>query len=239
MLPWDTTFFGVRTARLTAAQLTPHTLATALHECGTERVQVIHCLADGDDDGQVLLLEQAGFHLVDIRITLRWQGMTPPPNVHSTTLVLRNHREDDITALAAIARNSYYQTRYYYDRNYPRERCDALYAEWIIQSCQGGAERVVVAERDRQALGYVTCQRPAGQEEGQIGLVGIRSDARGTGLGQLMVRESLRWFVEEGVRVVTVVTQGRNLSAQRLYQRCGFVTDGLQLWYHKWLKQLG
>jgi len=31
-----------------------------------------------------------------------------------------------------------------------------------------------------------------------------------------------------------VVTQGRNLAAQRLYQRNGFVTASLQLWYHRW-----
>ena len=27
---------------------------------------------------------------------------------------------------------------------------------------------------------------------------------------------------------------GRNLAAQRLYQRSGFVTASLQLWYHRW-----
>jgi hypothetical protein len=30
------------------------------------------------------------------------------------------------------------------------------------------------------------------------------------------------------------VTQGRNLAAQRLYQRTGFLIRDLQLWYHKW-----
>jgi ribosomal protein S18 acetylase RimI-like enzyme len=34
---------------------------------------------------------------------------------------------------------------------------------------------------------------------------------------------------------VSVVTQGRNVAAQRLYQRAGFVTASTQLWYHRWL----
>jgi hypothetical protein len=33
---------------------------------------------------------------------------------------------------------------------------------------------------------------------------------------------------------MTVVTQGRNRGAQRLYQQCGFLSRDLQLWHHKW-----
>jgi hypothetical protein len=30
------------------------------------------------------------------------------------------------------------------------------------------------------------------------------------------------------------VTQGKNIAAQRLYQKNGFLIRDLQLWYHKW-----
>ena len=33
----------------------------------------------------------------------------------------------------------------------------------------------------------------------------------------------------------SLVTQGRNLYAQRLYQKAGFFTKGTELWYHKWI----
>jgi len=33
---------------------------------------------------------------------------------------------------------------------------------------------------------------------------------------------------------VSVVTQGHNLAAQRLYQRCGFLTHSIKFYYHKW-----
>jgi hypothetical protein len=42
-----------------------------------------------------------------------------------------------------------------------------------------------------------------------------------------------------GAQDVAVVTQGRNGAAQRLYQRCGFVTHALDLWYHKWYSTSG
>jgi hypothetical protein len=37
---------------------------------------------------------------------------------------------------------------------------------------------------------------------------------------------------------VTVVTQGRNLPAQRLYQSRGFRTQRLQVWHHLWLDEI-
>jgi ribosomal protein S18 acetylase RimI-like enzyme len=44
----------------------------------------------------------------------------------------------------------------------------------------------------------------------------------------------VRWFSEEGVEVVSVVTQARNVRAQRLYQRYGFTTRSVKLWFHRW-----
>jgi hypothetical protein len=31
-----------------------------------------------------------------------------------------------------------------------------------------------------------------------------------------------------------VVTQARNVPAQRLYQKCGFITRSVELWFHRW-----
>jgi hypothetical protein len=45
---------------------------------------------------------------------------------------------------------------------------------------------------------------------------------------------ALRWFTENRLNRVEVVTQARNFTAQRLYQRSGFVTANVQLWFHKW-----
>ena len=49
-----------------------------------------------------------------------------------------------------------------------------------------------------------------------------------------LIAAALDWCEAEGAEEVAVVTQGRNVAAQRLYQRCGFVTQRLELWYHKW-----
>jgi ribosomal protein S18 acetylase RimI-like enzyme len=67
--------------------------------------------------------------------------------------------------------------------------------------------------------------------------VSVAADARGRSLGSALVEHSLRWFGERGMKDVSVVTQGRNAAAQRLYQRCGFITDSVQIWYHRWFRK--
>jgi hypothetical protein len=49
-----------------------------------------------------------------------------------------------------------------------------------------------------------------------------------------MVLAALDWFEMQGAKETTVVTQGRNVAAQRLYQQCGFITKTVQFWFHKW-----
>ena len=54
-----------------------------------------------------------------------------------------------------------------------------------------------------------------------------------TPLSSLVVR-ALESFAERCVRLVSVVTQGSKVAAQRLYQGCGFATSAVELWYHRW-----
>src|SRR5205085_1587766 len=227
-------FFGVKTARIVTPRVQQAALERALAECRAWGAGVVYYLADSDHDLSVYLAEQAGFHLVDARMTLEWRAQGVEPALVADDLALRDYRAGDLPALQAIARNSYHHSRYYYDQHYARERCDALYAEWITRNCRGSAERVIVAERRGAAVGYLTCHLAPDERRGQIGLVGIEADARGCGIGRLLVQTAQQWFCEHEARHVAVVTQGRNVDAQRLYQRCGFVTSQVQLWYHKW-----
>jgi ribosomal protein S18 acetylase RimI-like enzyme len=64
--------------------------------------------------------------------------------------------------------------------------------------------------------------------------VGLDLAFAGRNLGQGLLAGTLKQLADRDVRYVQVVTQGRNYAAQRLYQRCGFVTRKTELWYHKW-----
>ena len=150
---------------------------------------------------------------------------------------VRESQPGDIPGLRSIARISHRDTRFYHDPNFPTARCDTLYETWIERSCQGYADRVLVAEASGQPVGYVSCHLD-NATDGRIGLLAVGENARGGGAGRELVRECLRWFAQHSRTRVTVVTQGRNVGAQRFYQKCGFVTGGLKLRYHRWFQSL-
>jgi Acetyltransferases len=83
-------------------------------------------------------------------------------------------------------------------------------------------------------VGYISCR--VATETGDIGLVAVDGKCRGLGLGDQLVSQALSWFAAQGARRVTVVTQGLNVPAQRLYQKSGFLVSAVQLWYHLWIR---
>lgn len=236
-LPWDSDFFDRRIARVMRCRLTPQYAEEVLTWCKSHAIDCLYFLADSGHLETVRTAEDYKFRLVDIRITLRhkvgsWSLKYDHHQAEKT--IVRLSSREDVPVLRLIARASYSYSRFYFDPCFPTARCDALYEAWIERSCEGYADVVLVAETRGRLVGYVTCHLQDSEPCGRIGLIGVDPDARGRGVGQMLVDYAVDWFAEHGVGSVDVVTQGRNISAQRLYQRCGFLPHSVQLWYHKW-----
>jgi len=231
ILDWDSKLFGVRIARVTGHELDQQKTAAIRRAMREESIECAYFLADPEPD-TIRTAESNGFQLVDIRVTLAarllenytgpWQGDG-----------VRESEHTDIPALREIAAQSHTDTRFYRDGRFERKQCDELYRTWITKSCHGYADIVMVAEHESRPVGYVTCHLKE-DGSGEIGLMGVDSSVRKLGLGEKLVRRALCWFHEREAQDVTVVTQGSNIAAQRLYQRCGFASRALQLWFHCW-----
>jgi dTDP-4-amino-4,6-dideoxy-D-galactose acyltransferase len=232
-LPWDTEFFGVPVGRIERSCLLEEEMAAIIEECRQAGIRVLYFLSGSDDDTSVETAERAGFRMVDVRMTFEWK-VTPVAPGPASTLLIRDHRGSDLAMLRTIARTTFGDSRYYHDRQFPREQCDALYEEWITRDCDGRAEKVLVAEGPAGVAGFLTCHHPGGKDVGRIGLVGVAEGARGGGVGRALIRAAQEWFTAAGARRVVVATQARNTAAQRLYQRAGFVTLETEIWFHKW-----
>ncbi len=233
-LNWDSGFFGIRVARVNLNRLNSALTAAVDDWCRLNNIDCLYFLADADDGDTVRLAEVNGYHLVDIRVTFKQtiEGIYSRLKI-GFNYQIRPSVQADIHALRSIAKVSFRITRFYYDPNFSRTLCDALYETWIEKSCVNKDETVLVAENCKRPIGFITC-KIIGHNQGEIGLVGVHPEWQGKGLGQELISEALCWFFDKNVSQVKVVTQGRNSQAQRLYQRCGFITDTIQIWYHKW-----
>lgn len=233
LLTWDSDFFGMRIASIEGNRLDRKEEIAINGWCSKNHIDCLYFLADPADTATIRVAEESGFHLVDIRVTLDLKISALPAVWRPEAPTVRLAEAADIPALRPIAAVNHRDSRFYHDNNFPRERCDELYATWIEKSCTGFAEAVLVTAPENTAVGYLSCHlKDTGI--GQIGLVGVSSAFHGVGLGRQLLDESLRWFAAAGVNQVEVVTQGRNIVAQRLYQKRGFMTKSVQLWYHKW-----
>ena len=205
--------------------------------CSQNAIECLYFLARSSEPSVFEIAQTHGFDLVDIRVTYSQKiaGLATSTNRHPEVLI-RPVELTDIPKLQEIARYSHTDSRFYADKHFPRNLCDALYDTWIARSCTGYADAVLVAESRRAPVGYISCHLDTTNKHGSIGLVGVDEQTRGQGIGQALVKQALEWFLAQRMLTVTVVTQGRNIAAQRLYQKNGFFTESMQLWYHKWYR---
>jgi dTDP-4-amino-4,6-dideoxy-D-galactose acyltransferase len=237
LLPWDTEFFGCRLGRVCGDTLRPELAARIDDWSRSNQIHGLYFLARVDDPATIQTAEQNGFGLVDIRVTLARKLVdsdAPAAASLPAGFRIRPVQPDDLPRLQAMARTGHGDTRFFSDGHFSRQRVEDFYSTWITLESEGRAQSVFVAAGGRQPLGYVSCHLDSGGRDGQIGLVGVAPEARGQGIGAGLVQTAVDWFRTQGAREVTVVTQGRNLAAQRLYQKCGFLSRNLELWYHKW-----
>ena len=229
-LEWDSQFFQRRIARIEGDRLDKQSLDPALRWCKEKGIECLYFLCSPDDDNSVAVAEAAGFHLVDIRSELNWRIQATS---ESSPSFVRQYQESDLAMLQKIASQAYTNTRFNFDNHFPSEQVADLYKVWITTSCQNEEHKVFVASSENKIVGFITCFFDTA-EIGRIGLLGLSEEVKGRGYGRQLVQAAQQYFFSTSADEVRVVTQGRNLAAQRLYQSCGFRTYKLGLWYHKW-----
>ena len=230
-LDWDSNFFERRIARLNRSRLDEAILADSLEWCNHNRIDCLYFLADSDHPETPQRAAQNDFLLTDVRVRLA-RSMVGEQEKAPAGRTIRLAQEGDLVLLRSIAKTAHTDTRFYFDQHFDRAKCDLLYETWIENSLRGFAQAVWVGKCEGKASAYLTGHLQG--EEAHIGLVGVSQEHRSKGLASGLIQQFLSWSGEQGALRATVVTQGRNVAAQRLYQHNGFRTESLQLWYHRW-----
>ena len=88
---------------------------------------------------------------------------------------------------------------------------------------------LVVEEKDR-ILGY--CGLLTVLDEGDVTNVAVRRDRQREGIGNFLMESMIRLAEESGITMIHLEVRAGNETAIRLYERQGFVRDGLRKGYY-------
>jgi ribosomal protein S18 acetylase RimI-like enzyme len=231
-LAWDSDLFQIPIGRVRyatdCAQSVPDTVAAA----DDDGIECLYLLCPIDDLETLDASLDAGFRPYDVRVELaRSLGAADPD-----ALPVRQAVSADERALERIARERFAETRFFADPHFPRELCRELYARWLRRGLSTAPLRRTLTGGERE--GFVVCRFDPEGHTGIIELFAASATADTTELGAVLVRAAEREFAAAGFKEAEVATQGRNLPAQRLYQRHGYVTQSMGVWLHRWRRSL-
>ena len=234
-LEWDSKFFGINIGYISCLRLTPNIEKHIKCFTRREKIDLLEYLCNCHDRKSVVTSEKNGYSFVDIRLTFEKFLNNKEKIDARENYSVRKGNDADIEKLKKIATGIYKYSRYYFDDNFNRDRVVDFYTNWVEKAvCGQFDDYTYILCRDNEPVGFCTIKKMR-RKSARIGLFGMSSECAGRGLAQHLLDLSLEKLrEEEGVEHVEVVTQGRNYSAQRLYQRCGFITKTTELWYHKW-----
>lgn len=88
----------------------------------------------------------------------------------------------------------------------------------------------LVVEEKGEILGY--CGLLMVLDEGDVTNVAVRGDRQREGIGNFLMESLIRLSREQGIRMIHLEVRAGNETAIRLYERRGFVRDGLRKAYY-------
>jgi ribosomal protein S18 acetylase RimI-like enzyme len=249
LLDWDTQHFGFAVAQVTDPLLTPQRAEQIDHWCLENRIKCLYFRATADDPQTTALAQQHGFRLVDVRTTLH-RKLEDTFRPRTIACRIREPIEADFAALEDLAVSCHRNTRFYYDGRFPIDRCEQLYRTWMRRDLlwSSGVHpkrpdastgrnlqcNVAVVQAEGQIAGYSTCYESGPGHSGFISLMAVAPEFRHRGIGNDLIHASLQWLMEKNASGASVTTQGWNVGALRVYQRCGFHIALVDLMWHKW-----
>jgi dTDP-4-amino-4,6-dideoxy-D-galactose acyltransferase len=236
-LDWDTKHFGFSVGRI-AAEPTDSELEATLEEGRKRKYRLVYWATSPDRTAPPHLLDDFDGRLVDRKVTFARSLSDLDHSVRSNdVLVAPVEGSECFPELIALAIAAGAYSRFAVDPRIPRDTFEALYRVWIERSVRREIADAVLVARDpavdARLAGMITVKVTDGM--GNIGLVAVAESHRGRGIGSQLINAAHGWMIARDAAKSTVVTQGANAPACRLYERAGYTIEQAENFYHFWL----
>jgi len=224
-LKWDSDFFGFGIAKLS-----PGAVDGMQEYVRRNKIRLISSLVETNKTKNISRLERSGFEFVDLRLTF---SIKPHVAEAETT---RLAREEDILDLKKIARKAFARESRFNHINIEKGKVEKLYESWVEKSVEGNFDDLCfIAEERGEVAGFATYKR-VGSASSSIGLIAVTSGFQGRGIGSKLISACSNLAYKERRKILTVSTEGKNITAQNFYIKNGFVIIKIESWYYKWVK---
>lgn len=230
-LQWDSIFFGIKVGRLKSAHGNGFRfLEKQLREAQKQGYQCLYLETPISAMDWLPKLSTRGFILVDLKTTLRKTKLRTYRISHS---LQDDRQERHRPFLETIACQISSMSRFAVDKNFSAKSKD-LYKVWTMRSFfEAYCDQLYYYLKNNRPAGFVTLRIKNGVPF--IDLLAVDRPYRRLGVAAELLKASETWAVRQGFNELRVVTQGGNLPALQFYQKNGFVTCDVTLFYHKWL----
>lgn len=237
-LEWDSNHFDMPVAELTGFDLSDEDVRSELMNSRAAGYGLVYWQTSPGRQIGHLLAEFGGQfvnHRVrfESRLTSDVAGPDVDPRASGPRIELLPGGEasDWLQELAVAAGR---HSRFHVDDHLPPQKCRDLFRIWARRSAlRELADRLWIAIDgtipDRPA-GFVTASVVDGT--GQIGLIAVREELRGRGIGSHLMAEAHAWLRSRDIDTVSVVTQLENQAACRLYTACGYLPGEIRQCVH-------
>lgn len=232
LLEWETAFWGWPVGRV-AGRLGAEGASRFPAWCLESEVRCVFWLVGADDRPNMIRAHALGFEMVDVRLTFGMMcGLSEiqAPYIEGLDIHVASNQIPD--ALLALAERAHTHTRFYRDGRFPRAKCGELYRTRLNKGVHAENGIVLLAYLNGRPAGYLSCAIQGAV--GRIDMNAVEEGSRQQGVGRSLVKQAHDWLIRHDCREIITFTQGNNISAQRFYERLGFTTRGVALWYHWW-----
>lgn len=180
-----------------------------------------------NDTASIRLLESMDFHFEDLRITF---GKKPLKR-HIMAISLSEATENDACGIEAIAKTVFVENSRFTSL-FDQDKIANFYATWAFNAIQGIYDDLcLVLKFENAYAGFVTLKFLT-DTQARIGLIGVNPEFRSKGIGTILIQSIENHALEHGCHKLLVITEGKNLSAQRFYIRNGYNIECIESWYY-------
>lgn len=242
---WETAFFGCPVVQLSLfvgaagceeRQLVAATLLSRWMGARPMIREYVTIRVPAEDVPLLHVLEQQGFSVLVPMVTLESRTSGAAGGIPVSEVTLAPVEPQDVPALAEIARRAFVYGRFWVEPRLSRDAAGEMYATWIRNCCNRSlADEVFVARVAGRLVGFIAvrCRRYGSFQVGEINLIAVTPTMRGHGIGPALVEAGRRWARAQ-VKDMIVRTELPNVSAIRMYEKCGFRVGAGSLYYRLW-----